>query len=327
LLECYRAPRCVVNLELERVLTKLKFDESVSGYALITNDGQPFLSFSLPDEILPQVQGALRIHGGQFNLINVMTDKGIAILARADPNWVLAVLFSPDFQLGVALQKTKEVVGLMESVVLPPPPVPVAEETETPAREVFPEVVAAEPSPVVAPIGPSTIEEAPPAERPREVEVRHGCVVHRDSFFNSAIAIEGELSSELKSRFSNLGVDVLLMVDEKRTAFKIAETLGRGTDQVFEVIAWCVQKQILNVECPEEQEAGTIEIVELPLFEGDLSKVKKDHRDLLAMCNGERTLQEIANLMGIPYFKALQSIIPYRGKTLTFIRKGMKSED
>jgi hypothetical protein len=318
-------PRCVINLELERVLTKLKFDESVSGYALITNDGQPFLSFSLPDEILPQVQGALRIHGGQFNLINVMTDKGIAILARADANWVLAVLFSPDFQLGVALQKTKEVVGLMESVVLPPPPVPAAEQTRTPPREVSHEVAPVAPD--VAPLEPSTIAEAPRVEPPREVEVRHGCVVHRDSLFNDAMAIEGQLNSELKSRFSNLGVDVLLMVDEKRTAFKIAETLGRGTEQIFQVIAWCVQKQILNIECPEEQEAGTIEIIELPVFEGDLSKVKKDHRELLAMCNGERTLQDIANLMGIPYFKALQSIIPYRGKTLTFIRKGMKSED
>lgn len=313
-------------MELERVLTKLKFDESVSGYALITNDGQPFLSFSLPDEILPQVQGALRIHGGQFNLINVMTDKGIAILARVDANWVLAVLFSPDFQLGVALQKTKEVVGLMESVVLPPPPVPVAEQAGTPSREGSHEVAAAEPSPHVAPLEPNTITEAPPIEPPGEVEVRHGCVVRRDSFFNDAMAIEGQLNNELKGRFSNLGVDVLLMVDEKRTAFKIAETLGRGTEQVFEVIAWCVQKQILNLECPEEQEAGTIEIVELPIFEGDLSKVKNDHRELLAMCNGERTLQDIANLMGIPYFKALQSIIPYRGKTLTFIRKGMKSE-
>jgi hypothetical protein len=117
------------------------------------------------------------------------------------------------------------------------------------------------------------------------------------------------------------------MVDEKRTAFKIAESLGRDSEQVFEVIAWCVKKQIVDIECPEEQEAGTIEIVELPIFEGNLSKVKKDHRELLAMCNGERTLQDIANLMGIPYFKALQSIIPYRGKTLTFIRKGMRSEE
>ncbi|MHA2378357.1 MAG: hypothetical protein ACXADS_03710 [Candidatus Thorarchaeota archaeon] len=315
-------------MELERVLTKLKFDESVTGYALITNDGQPFLSFSLPDEILPQVQGALRIHGGQFNLINVMTDKGIAILARADPNWVLAVLFSHDFQLGVALQKTKEVVGLMESVVLPPPPAPVSEQTGAPSSTPIQDVPAAHPPQEVAPAEPSVAAEAPQVAFPTQpVEVRHGCVVHRGPMFNEAISLEGRLNSELRDRFSNLGVDVLLMVDEKRTAFKITESLGRSAERVFEVIGWCVQKQILVIECPEDQDAGSIEIVELPLFEGDLSKVKKDHRDLLAMCNGERTLQDIANLMGIPYFEALQSIIPYRGKTLTFIGKGMKSED
>ena len=81
-------------MELERVLTKLKFDESVIGYALITNDGQPFLSFSLPEEVLPLIQGTLRIHASTLKLVNIMTRAGIVILARIDQEWVLAVLFT-----------------------------------------------------------------------------------------------------------------------------------------------------------------------------------------------------------------------------------------
>ncbi|MFW9799311.1 MAG: hypothetical protein ACFFD9_02665 [Candidatus Thorarchaeota archaeon] len=313
-------------MELERVLSKLKFDEAVSGYALITNDGQPFLSFSLPDEVLPMVQGALRIHGGSFNLINVMTDRGIVILARADKNWVLAVLFSPDLQLGVALQKTKEVVDLMKTVVLPPPPLPIPEPIVTQSVEAA-GTVSKDSVLEAPPVEPRMTVETPPVEAPPlVVEVRHGCVVHRAAMFNEAMTLDAALNNELKIQFSNLGIDVLLMVDEKRTAFKISESLGRRTEQVFDVIKWCVRKQIVSIECPEEQEAGDIEIVELPLFEGDLNKVKNEHRELLAMCNGERTLQEISKLLDIPYFKALQSIIPYRGKTLTFIRKGMRSE-
>ncbi|MHA2356919.1 MAG: hypothetical protein ACXADC_17250, partial [Candidatus Thorarchaeota archaeon] len=82
---------------------------------------------------------------------------------------------------------------------------------------------------------------------------------------------------------------------------------------------------IVRVECPEEQETGAVEIIELPIFEGELKKAKKEHRDLLSLCNGNRPLQEIAKELNIPYFQALQSILPYRGKTLRFIRKSKKA--
>ena len=83
-------------MELERALTKLRYDDTVNGYALLTNTGHPFLSFSLPDEILPIIQGTLRIHTASLNLMNVMTDAGTVVLARVDSNWILAVLFLTD---------------------------------------------------------------------------------------------------------------------------------------------------------------------------------------------------------------------------------------
>ena len=107
------------------MLSKLRYDESVSGYALITNDGQPFLSFSLPDEALPPIQGALRIHESSLRLMNIMTDAGTVILARVDPEWILGVLFEPTESLGSALQKIKDVARLLEDVTLPPPPAPI----------------------------------------------------------------------------------------------------------------------------------------------------------------------------------------------------------
>ncbi|MDF1539484.1 MAG: hypothetical protein P1Q69_11345, partial [Candidatus Thorarchaeota archaeon] len=78
-------------MELERVLTKLRYDDSVSGYALFTNDGDPFLSFSLPEETLPTIQGTMRIHAESLKMMNVMTRAGSVVLARVDANWVLGV--------------------------------------------------------------------------------------------------------------------------------------------------------------------------------------------------------------------------------------------
>ncbi|MFW9925306.1 MAG: hypothetical protein ACFFDM_00920 [Candidatus Thorarchaeota archaeon] len=320
-------------MELERVLTKLKFDESVNGYALITSDGHPFLSFSLPDDVLPNIKGTLRIHGSDLRLVNVMTDKGIVILARVNPEWVLAVLFDPDFQLGGALSRTKAVVDLLMQVDLPPPPTSIAVEPEMvpepePVVSIEPMVpdeptspIENEATPEVILPKPDILEiSAPVEETQEEVNVQHRCVVHRSDRYNETMTLESDLNFQIKKAFSNIGIDILLVVDEKMTVYKIAEHLSRPVEKTIEIVAWCVSRNILRVECPEEQEPSQKEIIELPLFEGDIDRVKKKHRVILELCDGKRTLQEIATEVGIPYFEALQSIIPYRGKTLRIIR-------
>lgn len=305
------------RLELERVLTKLKFDESVSGYALITNDGQPFLSFSLPDEVLPQIKGTLRIHAQSLKLVNIMTREGIVILARVDPQWVLAVLFSEGLQLGGALSRTNAVVELLEQVTLPPPPAPV-EIQEPVVRDV--DVLES------VPATDAELEEEAPVVQVDSSLVRHGCVVLRAARYRDAVTIDSKLNSSLKRAFSNVGVDVLLVVDERKTVYKIAEAIAKPVEKVLEIVRWCVDEGILDVECPEEQDTGQKEIIEIPLYEGELKKAKREHRAVLQLCDGTRALQEIATELGIPYFKALQSVVPYRGKSLKFIRTDKKSK-
>ena len=316
-------------MKLERVLTKLKFDESVNGYALITSDGHPFLSFSLPDEVLPQIKGTLRIHGSDLRLVNIMTGEGTVILARVDPRWILAVLFEPDFQLGGALSRTKAVVDLLQQVDLPPPPAGIAEEEEViPLVEEEPlaEMESAMTNESVME-ETTTIEpiETMPAETPDEppkapVDVRYGCVVHRGENYKDSVTLDTKLNVAIKKEFANVGIDILLVVDEKMTVYRLAEHLARAVDKVISIVKWCISQDILWVECPEEQETAQKEIIELPLFEGKIDKVKKKHRPVLELCDGRTTLQEIATELGIPYFEALQSVVPYRGKTVKFIR-------
>jgi hypothetical protein len=316
-------------LDLDRVLTKLRYDELVSGYALITNDGYPFLSFGLPEDTLPQIQGTLRIHASSLRMMNVMTGAGVVILARVDSNWVLGVLFKPEETLGMALQKCRDVVRLLDKIELPPPPEQV-ETIEGSIIEISPEVVVddsatelgEEPSPFLSPdVQPareSVVLEDIPLE---EIIVEHGCIVRKDTLFDDATTMGSSLNSELVDTLSHLAVDILLMVDEERTVFKIAENLGRQVERIIEVVKYCVSKHIVQVECPKQQESGRREIIELPLFEGDISKAKKQHRAVLELCDGTRTVHEIAEQLNILYFNALQSIVPYRGKQLKFLRK------
>lgn len=305
-------------MQLERVLTKLKFDESVNGYALITNDGHPFLSFSLPDEVLPQIKGTLKIHASDLKLMNILTDQGSVVLARINPKWVLAVLFSPELHLGGALSRTQTVVNLLLQVDLPPPPIAVSEpEVEMIAEEPvsMESEVVEEPPPV------AEIDEAPPEEEPpEEIEVFHGCVVLRGKKYSDAMTLESKLNLAMKRAFANLGVDILLIIDEKMTVYKIAERLAKPVEHVLEAVTWCVNQGVANVECPDEQDAEQKELVEMPLYEGKIDKAKKQHRAVLELCDGTRTLQQIATVLGVQYFEALQCTIPYRGKTLRFIR-------
>ena len=308
-------------MQLERVLTKLKFDESVLGYALITNDGHPFLSFSLPDEVLPRIKGTLKIHADDLKLMNVMTGQGSVVLARVDPKWVLAVLFAPELHLGGALSRTQAVVSLLVKVDLPPPPVASAEPE---VEEVIEEPVPIKAEVVEEPAIVEVVEPELPKEEEEteieEIEVFHGCVVLRGKKYNEAMSLDSKLNKAMKRAYSNLGVDILLIIDEKMTVYKIAEQLAKPVEQVIEAVSWCVNNGVADVECPDEQEPGQKELIEMPLFKGNISKAKKQHRAVLELCDGTRTLQQIANVLGIQYFAALQSTIPYRGKTLEFIR-------
>lgn len=160
-----------------------------------------------------------------------------------------------------------------------------------------------------------------PIDEPVEpVEVRHGCVVHRGENYQDSMTLESELNTLFKREFANVGVDILLVVDEKMTVYKLAEHLSRPVEKVIEIVSWCVSHKVLWVECPEEQEPAQKEIIELPLFEGNIDKAKKKHRPVLQLCDGKKTLQEIASELDIPYFEALQCVVPYRGKTVKFIR-------
>ncbi|MHA1637079.1 MAG: hypothetical protein ACTSUB_03595 [Candidatus Thorarchaeota archaeon] len=298
------------EMELERALTKLRYDESVNGYALLTNTGYPFLSFSLPEETLPVIQGTLRIHAAALNLMNIMTNAGTVVLARVDSNWILAVLFISDETLGSALQKTQNVVRLLEDTILPSPPDD--HESVDTSKEL-------EDSPTIE--LPNSIEPEPEIIPLDQIEVRHGCIVFPERQFSQTMIIDSEISIGLKEQFSHVGMDILMMVDSKKTAAKIAESLDRPLEKILGILKWCISRSIVRVECPEEQLTGKKEIIELPLFEGDLKKAKKEHRKILEQCDGEQTLQNIAKFLGIEYFQALQSIIPYRGKSLKMIQK------
>ena len=81
-----------------------------------------------------------------------------------------------------------------------------------------------------------------------EIVVEHGCIVQKGTQFHNAISMGTALNTEIVDTLSNLAVDVLFMVDDQRTVFKIAENLGRQVERIIGVVRYCVSKHIVEVE-------------------------------------------------------------------------------
>jgi hypothetical protein len=61
--------------------------------------------------------------------------------------------------------------------------------------------------------------------------------------------------------------------------------------------------------------------VKCPLFEGDLSKVKSEDMQILMLCDGSRTSEEIASATDNPPAKVIQVLAQYRRLGLKMIGK------
>ena len=111
-----------MSSDLERALSKLRFDDQVIGYSLMTKAGRPFVSFAFPDELFPRVKDSIGLYKTDLRLMTIDTEKGLVVLSPVDENWILTVLYVPELQLGLAIAKTKNVLRLLEGIELPPPP-------------------------------------------------------------------------------------------------------------------------------------------------------------------------------------------------------------
>ena len=120
-----------MSKDLERALSKLRFDDQVLGYSLMTKVGRPFVSFAFPDELFPRVKDSINLYKSDLRLMTIDTDRGLVVLSPVDDNWILTVLYVPELQLGLAIAKTKNVLRLLEGIELPPPPEEFEESVES----------------------------------------------------------------------------------------------------------------------------------------------------------------------------------------------------
>jgi len=336
-----------MSKDLERALSKLRFDDQVLGYSLMTKVGRPFVSFAFPDELFPRVKDSIALYKSDLRLMTIDTDRGLVVLSPVDDNWILTVLYVPELQLGLAIAKTKNVLRLLEGIELPPPPEEFEESSEsnlqvlesiaiqaasveTAPPEIPVEAPVETPPPVVETpvVVEAPVEEPKPDLSPDDFNVQPGTVPTRGSEYATALSLDSPLYKEMKTQYRNFGFDVLMLVDGTNSVEEIADSMFQPNNRVIELLKWGASKSIIEVPQVEESEEATAaatskmgRYVKCPQFEGDMSKVVGGDQSIIRLCDGTRTTEQIAEELKVPLPKVVQVVAKYRKHGLKVIGK------
>ncbi|MFW9810297.1 MAG: hypothetical protein ACFFE6_13045 [Candidatus Thorarchaeota archaeon] len=337
-----------MSKDLERALSKLRFDDQVLGYSLMTKIGRPFVSFAFPDELFPRVKDSITLYKSDLRLMTIDTDRGLVVLSPVDDNWILTVLYVPELQLGLAIAKTKNVLRLLEGIELPPPPEDFEEssesnlqvlesiaiqaasvETSSPIKETVPSPTVETPQPTIE---TPSVEIAPivtkPEKSPEDFNVHPSTIPTRGTEYPKALSLDSPLYTEMKELYRNFGFDVLMLVDGNNSVERIADSMFQPNNRVIELLKWSASKGIIEVpKIQEGQDTVTIEpgtmgrYVKCPHYEGDMSKVADSDKSIIRMCDGTRTTEQIAEALKFPLPKVVQTVAKYRKHGLKVIGK------
>lgn len=313
-----------MSSELERALSKLRFDDQVLGYSLMTKGGRPFVSFSFPDELFPRVKDSINLYKSDLRLMTIDTEKGLVVLSPVDENWILTVLYVPELQLGLAIAKTKNVLRLLEGIELPPPPdefedaseanLQVLESIAIRAASTAAEEVTADVSPPPAKTETPTAE----AERaPEDFVIAASTVPKRGPSYSNSLSLDSDLYGEMKTKYRNFGFDVLMLVDGSMDVTQIADSMFQPTERISECLRWAASKGIIEVPICEdtsvEKGPSTMgKFVKCPKFTGDEDKIPPEDQPILRLCNGSKTNEDIAKEAGVSKADVIKVLAKHR---------------
>jgi len=326
-----------MSKDLERALSKLRFDDQVLGYSLMTKIGRPFVSFAFPDELFPRVKDSIKLYKTDLRLMTIDTEKGLVVLSPVDVNWILTVLYVPELQLGLAIAKTKNVLRLLEGIELPPPPEDFEESSEMNIQvlesialkaasvEAAPATTQTPAAPISAPVVPT-----PPVEvlNANNFSVNPTTVPERGPDYSKSLSLDSSLYNEMKRLYRNFGFDVLMLVDGNNSVESIADSMFQPTDRVIDLLKWGATRGIISVPRVEEgtqdssaraKSASIGRYVKCPMFEGDISKVSADDIQIIRLCDGKLTPEQISEKINQPVPKVVQTLAKYRKVGLKMI--------
>jgi DNA-binding transcriptional regulator LsrR (DeoR family) len=104
-----------------------------------------------------------------------------------------------------------------------------------------------------------------------------------------------------------------MLVDGAVSVSQIADSMFQSNERVVDLLKWAASKGIVKAPlCDEVTEAVTESkmgrFVKCPKFMGDLSKIKGGDIEILRLCDGKKTTEEIAASAGVQNSQVIQII-------------------
>jgi hypothetical protein len=324
-----------MSKNLEQALSKLRFDDQVLGYSLMTKIGRPFVSFAFPEELFPRVKDSIKLYKADLRLMTIDTEKGLVVLSPVDENWILTALYVPELQLGLAIAKTKNVLRLLEGIELPPPPEDFEESSEMNIQVLESIALKAASVEITTPPVPTPEVSTPvvPVKVPEQLSVNDfnvstATIPGRGPEYANSLLLDSALYQEMKGLYRNFGFDVLMLVDGGNSVETIADSMFQPTDRIIDLLKWGATRGIIVVpradeirQTPSASGAGPQlgRYMKCPRFEGDLSKVAGDDVQIIRMCDGRLTPEQIAEKAKLPFPRIVQILAKYRKTGLKMI--------
>jgi hypothetical protein len=104
-----------------------------------------------------------------------------------------------------------------------------------------------------------------------------------------------------------------MLVDGVVSVAQIAESMFQSNERVVDFIKWAASRGIVEAPLCDEKDEVVSEpamgrFVKCPKFTGALSKIKNGDIEILKLCDGKKTTEEIAEAAGVQKSQVIQII-------------------
>ncbi len=205
--------------KLEKALWKFRFDENVTGYAIISKDCRIIKVAGLTPEVIARITALIKLLGKELETTILQMENTLVEISTINKDYFLVASFDRTTMMGMAIAKVAGVLRMLSQVNF----------TAIDNAQINIEI----------PEESGAIKEIP--EDPTKIIPKPGA-----KYFDAKLT-GTNINMEMRSRFGNTSIVIISYVDGKRNANEIAMLTGEPLEWILELIGWAISKEILAI--------------------------------------------------------------------------------
>ena len=205
--------------KIDKALWKFRFDENVTGYAVISKNCRIIKVAGLNSEIITRINALIKILGNELETSILQLENTLIEITKISNNYFLVASFDRTVMMGMALAKTAGVQRMLAKVNFDAID---EQEASIPIKETHEEIkqIPGEPTSIIPKPG--------------------------RNYFDAKLT-GTDINMEIRSKFGNTSIVVISYVDGSKNVEEISKLTGEPIEWVLEVIGWAISKEILSL--------------------------------------------------------------------------------